>query len=141
MSSALQSSTIDISESVRLITSMITSISDLRGKPSAWPDICNEVLTMCSTHDIAIEDQHSEDGKRKRTIFEKRQTIGTITQSDTETKLLRLKIFVIRSSFQVLTEFAASLNAFSRYLDWLRQCSFVRSTRDQHLEYLEKGLT
>ena len=70
LSTALQSSTIDISESVRLVTSMITSMSDLREKPSTWIDIWNEVLTMCSTHDITIEGPHSQTGKRKKTVRE-----------------------------------------------------------------------
>ena len=45
---------------------MITSISDLRSKPSAWPNIWNEVLTMYSTHDITIEGPQSPAGKCKR---------------------------------------------------------------------------
>ena len=70
VSTALQSSTIDISESGRLITSMITSMSEFRDQPSSWTDIWDDVLKLCSTHDITIQGPRSQAGKRKKTIRE-----------------------------------------------------------------------
>ena len=73
---AQQSSTIDISESGRLITSMITSMSEFRDQPSSWTDIWDDVLKLCSTHDITIQVRTFKLASvRKR--FENRQT--TIT--------------------------------------------------------------
>lgn len=70
VSEALQSSTIDICQSVNLITGMITSMSDLRQKPSIWTDTWKEIQALCSSHNIEIQGPHSQRSKRKKTVRE-----------------------------------------------------------------------
>ena len=94
VSTTLQSSTIDISQSVKLITSMISSISDLREKQSGCTD---EVVATCSTHDVPIEGPRSQEGKRKRTIREPSDYVYTSTVGQREvvtSETIRVQFFI-----------------------------------------------
>ena len=70
VSDVLQSSTINISASVKVISAMITSILELREKPSLYEDIFNDVRKVCSSHEIKIEGLQNQESKRKTVVRE-----------------------------------------------------------------------
>jgi len=76
---ALQSSTINVAQCDKLITGLITSISDLRSKKSSWDETWEAIQLKCSSNGVEIGDN-----KRQRTIREMPDMLYTSTTGHRE---------------------------------------------------------
>lgn len=90
VSEALQSSTINIAESDKLITGLMSAISDLREKSTPWSNIWQEILTMCTSNNVKIELPHQQSSrpKRKQSIRESHDMVTYSTTGQRESTSL-----------------------------------------------------